>query len=115
MKTKLFSVTIKECEVETFRSGGKGGQNQNKVESGVRVRHKSSGAVAESRDTRSQLENKRSAFRKMAQSKEFQVWVKIQAAKMMGQETIEDRVERAMQPCNLLVEAYVDGQWSTIR
>lgn len=114
MKQKLFSVTIKDCKVDTFRSGGKGGQNQNKVESGVRVRHEPSGAVAESRNSRDQLQNKRSAFKKMAESKEFQLWAKIQAAKCMGKETIEERVERAMQPCNLLVEAYEQDKWVAI-
>lgn len=39
-KVLLFSVTIKDCEVQTFRSGGKGGQNVNKVESGVRIIHR---------------------------------------------------------------------------
>lgn len=114
MRQKLFSVTIKDCEVETFRSGGKGGQNQNKRDTGVRVRHVPSGAVAESRDTRSQGENKQSAFRKMAESPKFQLWAKIEAARRMGQETIEDRVERAMQPKNLLVEAYEQDRWVTI-
>ena len=113
MKQKLFSISIKDCRVDTFRSGGKGGQNQNKVESGVRVRHEPSGAVAESRDSRDQLQNKRSAFRKMAESKEFQVWAKIQAAKCMGKETIEDRVDKAMQPCNLLEEAWDGEKWVT--
>ena len=114
MRQKLFSVTIKDCEVETFRSGGKGGQNQNKRDTGVRVRHVPSGAVAESRDTRSQGENKQSAFRKMAESQKFQLWAKIEAARRMGQETLEDRVERAMQPKNLLVEAYEQDKWVTI-
>lgn len=112
-RTKLFSVTIKDCRVDTFRSGGKGGQNQNKVESGVRVVHEPSGAMAESRNSRDQLANKRSAFRKMAESQKFQQWVQIQAAKCMGKETIEDRVERAMAQCNLLVEAFDGQQWVT--
>jgi len=62
----VFSVTIKDCTVETFRSGGKGGQNQNKRDTGVRVKHAPSGAVGESREHRTQLENKRAAFRRMA-------------------------------------------------
>jgi protein subunit release factor B len=37
-KRKLvFSVTSKDLNIQTFRSGGKGGQNQNKVNSGVRI------------------------------------------------------------------------------
>ena len=38
-RVKAFSVTLDDCRVDTFRSGGKGGQHQNKTESGVRVTH----------------------------------------------------------------------------
>lgn len=63
----MFSVTLKDCEQQTFRSGGKGGQNQNKRETGVRIIHHPSGARGEARDERSQLQNKKLAFRRMAE------------------------------------------------
>jgi len=46
-----------ELERETFRSGGPGGQHQNKTESGVRFRHLPTGITAESRNERSQHKN----------------------------------------------------------
>lgn len=52
---KIFSVTLKDCVVETKRGSGKGGQNRNKRDTAVRIVHLPSGAVGESQEQRSQL------------------------------------------------------------
>ena len=49
---------LRECEVETFRSSGPGGQHVNKTESAVRLKHVSSGIVVSSQQERSQHRNK---------------------------------------------------------
>ena len=54
-----------EYRIEKFHCGGKGGQNVNKVETGVRVIHIPTGTVAQSTEERSQFQNKRRAMERM--------------------------------------------------
>ena len=56
---------LRECEAETFRSGGPGGQHVNKVETGVRLKHLPSGVIVNCREERSQHRNKMNCLRKL--------------------------------------------------
>lgn len=56
---------LSQCRVDTFRSGGKGGQHQNTTESGVRLTHLPTGVVATARDHRSQHRNRKLALKRL--------------------------------------------------
>lgn len=111
----LFTVTAADCDWEYMRGTGPGGQKRNKTESKVRCTHRASGAVGESDQTRSQHMNKSIAFRKMAESREFKIWHKLECARRTGEKiSIEESVDRAMADRNLKVEGKSDGRWVPI-
>ena len=115
-KRKLFTVTAADCEMQTFRTGGKGGQNQNKRNMGVRFIHPPSGAVGESREHRSQYANKKAAWQRMGESKKFRAWVKVEAARRQGEKSVDEIVDEAMAPGNIKVEVKDEqGRWKVVK
>ena len=56
---------LEDCDVETFRGPGPGGQHRNKTESAVRMTHRPSGIVRIARDERSQLRNRQIALERI--------------------------------------------------
>lgn len=66
MKELRIRYSRKDFRVDTFCSGGPGGQNQNKRKTGVRITHIPSGLSSESREQRSQGQNKKTAFSRLA-------------------------------------------------
>lgn len=112
MKKHLFSITKKDFTIQTFKSGGPGGQHQNKTDSGVRIIHKDSGAVAECRSSRSQHQNKRTALTRLVDTPKFKLWLAKVTFEITSGETIEERVEKQMNPNNIKVEYKEGGKWT---
>lgn len=111
----LFSLTKKDFEVQTFRSGGKGGQHQNKTESGVRIIHKESGAVGECREHREQNQNKRIAFERLVSSGIFRLWHARKCNEILTGETLEEKVEKMMDERYIRTEGKdKEGKWITL-
>ncbi len=108
----LFSVTASDCDLQTFRAGGKGGQNQNTRDTAVRWIHRPSGAVGESREHRTQWQNKKAAWLRMAKHPKFRVWLARERWIRLGLRNPEEEVERDMRPENIRVDVRVNGRWT---
>lgn len=115
MPELLFSVTLKDCDVQTFCTGGNGGQHRNAKRNGVRIIHRDSGAVGEHRDGRDQGKNKIEAFVKMAKSERFLAWHKLEVARRLGLlKAAEEVVESQMDAKNIRVEVSDGKSWTVI-
>jgi len=119
-KELLFSVTANDCDWQFFCAGGPGGQHQNKTASACRCVHKASKATGESREHREQRRNKIEAFKRMSQSKEFQLWMKMESSRLMvtkeekarRESAIEATVNQMMREENLKIEMKDEnGKW----
>ena len=62
---RIDETLLTECDVDTFRAGGPGGQHRNKTESAVRLTHRPTGTVVTARNSRSQHRNRQQALHQL--------------------------------------------------
>ena len=104
---ETIEITVNPADIEwdTFRSGGAGGQNVNKVETGVRVRHLPTGITVDNTETRSQLKNRENAMR-ILKSHLYEMELQKKRAKQAEIEGSKMKIEWGSQIRNYVLHPY---------
>jgi protein subunit release factor B len=116
MSDRIILVCKDDLTITWFNGGGgAGGQHKNRHNNCCRITHDMSGAIGIGTKERSAHQNQKLAFEAMMKHPKMRWWLSAKLKEIRTGETLEQRLEKAMQPKNLKIEGIDEkGQWVEI-
>jgi protein subunit release factor B len=111
MTKPTFSVTKKDLTITYFSGTGPGGQNRNKNQKCVRIKHNDTGIIKTGQSYNSREQNTKEAFESLCKDKRFLAYCQIKLIELEQNETLEEKVDKMMKDVYMKVEVKEYGRW----